>query len=106
MNEKRIRELLRQRDELTRQIFDLKNPVVRVGCAKYDLQVFPTNLPDRHYIAVKVDSFDALTEPNRSSRFVTISQSQDKRKAIEAIPKIVADLQGLYERLNKKETDA
>ena len=93
-------DLIRQKRDINRQIKLLKSNAVISGSAKVDTQVYPTNLPDRQYLAIKVNKYNPKGfEGFNCPRYVTVFSSTDREEVIDTIPRIIRDLQGLYDKL-------
>ena len=91
-----MEELLRERKRIDDEIRKLKAGCpVENGLAKYDVEHYPTDLPDRHYIAV-------LTNKRERPRWMSIVSGGGKKEVAEQIPDIVRDLNALYYKLTKQ----
>ena len=95
--------LIQQKRAINSRIKMLKSNAVVFGSTKVDTQVYPTNLPDRHYLAVRVNQYNPKGfEGFNRPRYVTIFSHQDKEEVINIIPQIINDLQGLYRKLQEE----
>ena len=91
-----LENLKNQKRELERRIKELENNTVIYGCAKLDMEHYPTQLPDRHYIAIMVD--ESYLGGNRN-RWRTVANGKTRDDAINQIPTIINDLQSLYNQV-------
>ena len=93
---------MQQKREIESRIRELKNKSVICGCAKLDVEHYPTNLPDRHYIAIQSnESYLGGFRP----RWRTVANGNTSEEVIELIPTIINDLQALYNKFHKGEQD-
>lgn len=83
--------LIQQKKEIERKIRILKNQSVECGLAKIDMEHYPTQKPDRHYLAVHYKPLDDGRE-----RWQTVFSANNRQSVIDAIPSIVESLQNLY----------
>lgn len=90
MNE--LEELLKQKKEIEEKIKALKNQGCINGVAKIDIEHYPTEKPDRHFLAIRYKTYSG----NESWR--SIYSACDRESVIKAIPGIIYDLHGLYEK--------
>ncbi len=88
-----LSKLLAQRRALDKKIRELKSISVTFNRAKYDVEHYPTDLPDRHYIAVEYMPVRGRT------KWTSIISGESKEEVIREIPAIVESLQGLYGKL-------
>ena len=86
-----LKELLRQRKELDEKIKQLRGIPVYKRC-KVGRETYPTRKPDRFFVAVKYQPLD-----NGRPRYQTIFSSRDRDEVVNEIPKIIEELQGLYD---------
>lgn len=94
-----LKELLKQKKDIEKRIKTMKCNTKVFGCAKVDTQIYPTNLPDRHYLAIKVNAYNPKGFMGfNNPRYVTIFSNESRGAVIDAIPEIITDLQGLYEK--------
>ena len=94
MNE--LAELIQQKKEIEQKIRELKNGTSVVGQVKIDVQHYPTNKPSRYFLAVYYKPLDS-----ENSKWQTIYSSNDRMDVIKVIPRVINNLQELYE-LNKE----
>ena len=88
--------LIKQRKEIDKKIKELKNNSVLCGRAKLDVEHYPTQLPDRHYVAIMTD--ESYLGGNRN-RWRTVANGKTRDDAINQIPTIINDLQSLYNQV-------
>ena len=91
MNE--LDELIRQKREIERKIKALKNNALVVGDAKIDIERYPTEKPDKHFLAVRYKADDEGRE-----RWQKIYSAVDRESVVNRIPEIVDCLQELYSK--------
>lgn len=91
MNE--LAELIQQKKEIEQKIKELKNGTSVVGQAKIDVQHYPTEKPDRHFLAVYYKPLDSGRQ-----KWQTIYSANDRQAVINVIPQIIGNLQELYDR--------
>lgn len=101
MNELDI--LIQQKKELEWKIKALRNQSDVVGQVKIDVQHYPTDKPDRFFLAVFYKPIPFRGYEGRS-KWQTIFSANDRQSVIDAIPAIVENLQELYDR-NKEESE-
>lgn len=99
MNE--LEELIRQKKELEERIRQARNQTISCGRAKLDVEHYPTQLPDRHYVAIMVDT--SYLGDNRN-RWRTVANGKTRDDAINQIPTIINDLQSLYNQVRGGES--
>lgn len=92
-----LAELIKQKREIEWRIKCLRQGAQYYGCAKVDMDHYPTSRPDEWFIAIKVPG----VMPEDQSRYRSIIRGHSKKECIEKIPKIVNDLQGLYKQLTE-----
>ena len=104
--------LLAKRKEINEKIRQLQQQTVICGCAKCDIEKYPTQKPDRHYIAVKSDYNEGTSQyvngyrvDRNTQRWKTIINGASRSDLIEKIPPIINDLQSLYNTLKEDEND-
>lgn len=96
-----IERLQEERRRIDEQIRRLRNgsPTIS-GRAKLDVEVYPTDLPDRHYVAVLSSHYQVRRE---NGRWRSIISAQTKEEAVRQIPDVIRDLQNLYDMLRTEE---
>lgn len=92
-----LQDLIKQKREIEERIRQIKNSIVIYGCAKIDIDHYPTSRPDEWYIAVKVPG----VMPEDQARYRSIIRGHSKEECIEKIPTIIKDLQGLYKQVTE-----
>ena len=97
-----LEKLLQQKKEINERIRQLKAQAIICGTAKYDTEHYPTDLPDRHFIAVN-SCYNYLGR--EQTRWKTIINGGSRSDLIEKIPPIINDLQTLYNTLKEEEND-
>ena len=95
MNELDI--LIQQKKELERKIKALRNQSDVVGQVKIDVEHYPTDKPDRFFLAVFYKPIPYMGYEGRS-KWQTIFSANDRQSVIDAIPAIVENLQEMYDR--------
>jgi hypothetical protein len=103
MNE--LDNLIQQKKELERKIKALKNQSDTVGQVKIDVERYPTDKPDRFFLAVFYKPIPYRGYEPRN-KWQTIFSANDRRSVINAIPAIVENLKELYNRNKEEERDA
>lgn len=96
-NMSELQDLINQKKELEERIRELRFKARYFGCAKIDIEHYPTIRPDEWYIAIKVPG----VMPEDQSRYRSIIRGHSKEECAEKIPQIINDLQGLYEQLTE-----
>ena len=94
-----LQELMKQKREIEERIMQIKHPNVIYGCAKIDIDHYPTLRPDEWYVSVKVPG----VMPEDQTRYRSIIRGHSKEECIEKSPQIINDLQGLYDKLKENE---
>ena len=94
-----LQELMEQRKKIDERIRQIKNSIVIYGCAKIDIDHYPTPRPDEWYVAVKVPG---VCEGDQT-RYRSIIRGHTRQECIDKIPTIIKDLQGLYDKLKENE---
>ena len=95
--------LLAQRKAINEKIRQLKAQSIICGSAKCDVEHYPTDLPDRHYIAIN-SCYSFLGR--EQTRWKTIINGASRSDLVEKIPPIIRDLQLLYDTLKEETTNA
>ena len=101
-----LNELRKQRYELNRQIRELESgyPIIE-GKAKLDRQEYPTDKPDRYFIALSVKTINPpeMNSPWGQKRYVwrSLANGATREEAIKQIPAFIKDLQSLYDKLTE-----
>lgn len=93
-----IDDLIKQKKAIEAQIKALRNQAHVCGIAKLDK--FPTSKPDEWGIYVYRQLDEDL---DRRNQWQSVIRSTDKKKCIEAIPRLIKDLQELYDRLKEED---
>lgn len=93
--------LMQQKKEIEQRIRELKNKAAQYGKAVCDVERYPTDLPDRWYIALEVDYCNNWGT-RRSPRKRSIINGLSRQEVINQIPDVIRDLQGLYDQENGK----
>ena len=84
---------MEQKRRIEKRIRELKNKSIICGCAKLDVEHYPTQIPDRHYIAIM--SNESYLGGTRA-RWRTVANGSTAEEVVERIPTIINDLQTLY----------
>lgn len=74
---KELQRLMKQKKEIEERIRMLKNIMTVYGCAKLDIEHYPTTRPDEYYIAVKVPG----VMPEDQTRYRSIIRGHSKENA-------------------------
>ena len=94
---KELDDLMRQKKEIEERIKQLSGTPVYKRC-KVDIETYPSRSVyraergDRYFLAVKYHPLD-----NGRAKYQTIFASRNKQEVIDEIPKIIEELQGLYD---------
>ena len=92
-----LEELMKEKRRIEAQIKVIKSGMpVTYGCARLSKVHYPTKRPDEYGIYVRRNLTDV--DYSRES-WNDIIKSTKKDDAIKAIPKVIEDLQGLYDKL-------
>ncbi len=94
MNE--LEKLISQKKEIELKIKLLKNQAAIHGFAKIDVEHYPTQKPDRHYLAVYYKPLG-----DGRAKWQTIFSANGRQEVIDAIPGIASNLQELYKSLTE-----
>lgn len=96
-----IEKLQEERRKIDERIKQLRNgsPTIS-GRAKLDKEVYPTQRPDRHYVAILSSHYEVRRE---NGRWRSIISANTKEDAIKQIPEVIRDLQALYDSLYNAE---
>ena len=100
---KELDDLIAKKKEIEKQIKALQSCEHVFGKAKYSIEHYPTDKPDRHYIAINVNrylSYDYLLRNKDIWR--TIINGKNIKEVVEQIPLIIVDLQTLYDNLTEE----
>lgn len=92
-------ELIKQKKEIEKKIKDLKSQASAYGAASCAFERYPTDLPDRWYVALDI-AYVGTGYKRKSSRR-SIINGASKQEVIAKIPDVIRDLQGLYEQETK-----
>ena len=92
-----LQDLINQKKQIEFRIKVLRQGARYFGCAKLDMDHYPTNRPDEWYISIKVPG----VMPDDQSRYRSIIRGHSKKECIDKIPEIINDLQGLYKQITE-----
>lgn len=99
-----LNDLIAQKKEIEQKIKALQNSETEFGRAKYAIEHYPTEKPDRHHISINVNSYDTPQYSfQRKETWRSIINGKNKEEVVSQIPYIIIDLQGLYDKLTGKE---
>ena len=99
-----INALKEQKKEIEKRIRELENDKwIHCGCASIRLEHYPTNLPDRWYLAIRLDNSKYQYQKSGRSSWRTVVSASSKSDVIESIPSIIHDLSELYERAKERD---
>ena len=97
-----LERLKAQKKELERQIAILRKNSQICGCVKLDKDHYSTSKPDEWYIAVFQESCDEYDKKRgMNGRWRSIIRNPDKKIVISKIDDVIADLQGLKEKIQE-----
>ena len=96
-----IEELKKQVRELQRKIESMTMGEVAVGRAKLDLS---TTRQGVWRLSYHVELNDVYNWKVINAKWVNLAQSSDREKVIDEIPKVISDMQKLYDALKAKES--
>ena len=96
-----IEKLQEERRKIDERIKQLRNgsPAIS-GRAKLDREVYPTQRPDRHYVAILSSNYEVRRE---NGRWRSIISARTREEAIRQIPDVITDLQNLYNALTTED---
>lgn len=100
-----MRDLLDQKAEIERRIRILRAGFpVMCGKAMLSKEQYPTDKPDRWFVAVEVSYPENRVNPytKKKSIWRTVANGEDAN-VVDAIPEIVKDLTALYEKVKADE---
>lgn len=91
--------LIAQKKELEQKIREIKNQNITVGRVMVGKETYPTDLPDRWYVAVTA-TYRNGTPKDALGRTMkrAIINGTSKTEVIDQIPDIIRDLQRLYDQ--------
>ena len=97
MNE--LDELIAQKREIEQKIREVRRREVTVGKVKVGMEHYPTDLPDRYYVAIETgykggNRKDAMGR----SAWRSIINGPSREAVIAGIPEVIRDLQALYDQ--------
>lgn len=102
--EEELRKLREQKKQIESQIAILKQQSQVCGCAKLDKDHYATSKPDEWYIAVFQECCDEIDKKRGvKGRWRSIIRNPDMQKVIDGIDVVIADLQGLKEKIKENE---
>lgn len=95
----RLQQLMTRKRELEREIRELQCGTTTFGKATCGRETYPTDLPDRWYVAVEATYRNGSSKDSigRSVKRAIINGTS-KKEVIDQIPDIIRDLQGLYDQ--------
>lgn len=98
-----IEKLIAEKKEIEKKIKELKDGRIKKGGAIFVRESFPTDRPDDYKIMVEV-IYDRAKEWEfvNKRRNTAVIVANTREDAIKHIPKIIKDLEGLKEDLEKK----
>ena len=98
----KLDELIAKKKELEREISILKKNSQICGCAKLDKDHYSTSKPDEWYVAIFQESCDEWDKKRGvRGRWRSVIRDRDKKVVIDKIDDVIADLQGLKNKLTE-----
>lgn len=101
-----LEKLIKQKREIEQKIREARHREVIVGRAKVGIEHYPTDKPDRYYVAIETgyrsgNRYDAIGR----SAWRSIISGESREAVIAGIPEIISDLQKLYDQGAGKHED-
>lgn len=101
-----LEKLIKQKREIEQKIREAKHREVIIGKAKVGIEHYPTDKPDRYYVAIEAgyrsgNRFDAMGR----TAWRSIISGESRETVIAGIPEIISDLQKLYDQEAGKHED-
>lgn len=102
-----LQKLIEEKKKLEQQISILKKNAQIYGCAKLDKDHFSTYKNDEWYVAIFCEQHDEWIKKLRkeNGRWRSIIRHPDKKVVIEKIDTVIADLQGLKDKIKENEDE-
>ena len=102
----KLEELIAQKREIEQKIREERNMEIVVGRVKVGMEHYPTDKPDRYYVAIEsgYNGGNRLDCMGRRA-WRSIISGLSRKDVIAGIPEIVRDLQKLYEQEAGKDED-
>ena len=94
-----LEELLEQRRLINARIRQIQAENITVGRAKIGVERYPTNKPDRWYVAIKIQQ----QYPDKKESWRSIISGDTRADVASKIPDVIRDLQRLYDSETQKE---
>ena len=95
-----LADLIMQKKAIEAKIKALKNNASIYGAAKVDVEHYPTQRPDRHFLAIYYKPLNG-----GRPKWQTIFSSEDRERVIAAIPYIAENLEQLYKNLTEENAE-
>lgn len=99
-------ELRAEINRLKNELDAIKNEAMTCGCTSIRKKHYPTNRPDDFTLAIyDAHFYQRTSRQNQAGRWTPVKTSPDRDAVINAIPQIVSDLQGLYDKLTEEDNE-
>lgn len=94
-----LEKLKLQKKEIEKRIRELNNQSAHAGCAMVGVEHYPTDKPDRWYVAIEATYKDGNRHDSmgRAAKR-SIINGASRKAVIAGIPEVVRDLQALYDQ--------
>lgn len=95
-----LQNLIEQKKEIEQKIKELKNDITKSGRTIIGVEHYPTNKPDRWYLAVQCKTTVRTPAMTFVSKTIsrTIFNADTKEEVVKEIPAIIEELQDLYQK--------
>lgn len=94
-----LEKLIAQKREIEQKIREARNRETVVGRVKVGVEHYPTNKPDRHYVAIETGYKDGnQTDCMGRRAWRSIINGTSRKEVVAGIPEIIDDLQRMYEQ--------
>ena len=94
-----LEQLREQKKKIDQRIRELKRREIVVGKVKIGMESYPTDLPDRYYVAIEAGYRDGnRTDAMGRTAWRSIINGPSKEAVVAGIPEIILDLQALYDQ--------
>ena len=100
---KELEELKRQKRLIEEKIKQIEKQAYVCGRAKIGIEHYPTQKPDRHYLAINTKNYD---ERYVNWKYKSILNAYSFEDIVKEMPEIIKDLQGLYEQVKEIKNEA
>ena len=91
-------EIERRKREIAQKIREAKHQETVVGKVKIGIERYPTDLPDRYYVAIAAGYRHGERDSMGRSAWRAVLNGASKEEVLKGIPGLVRDLQQLYDQ--------